>query len=357
MSDNSKRKVNFLINCAFFAILVVIIYFAVKYVLGWVMPFIIGFILAAVVQRPARYLHEKKHANMKACSVVGVLLLTALLIVIMGFCLFKLFRWTSDGAQSLPAIIDSLTSLLKSISENISPLMTRLQKSTGMKFDTSLSGISQQLLRLSQLLDWAAGVLHDFVSSLPIFIFDLIITIVAGCFIAADYQRVKQTLFRSLPERYRETARELKNFFLNTVTKLVKAYLKLMVITFVELSIGLMLLGIPNAIVISAVIALVDIMPVLGTGTVMIPWAIIEFLAGKFYLGAGLAIVYAIISVVRNIIEPRLVGNHIGLHPLVTLLAMVIGLKALGFAGMIFFPIGILILKHLYDSGIIRLWR
>lgn len=356
MSDNSKR-INFLINCAFFAIIVVLIYFAIKYVLGWIMPFIVGFILAAAVQRPARYLHEKKRANIKACSVAGVLLLTALMLVIMGCCLLKFIRWTSDGAQRLPAIIGSLISLLKSISENISPFMTRLQKSTGMKFDTSLSGISQQLLRLSQLPDWVAGLLHDFVSSLPIFIFDLIIAIVAGCFIAADYPRVKKTLLRCLPARYRETARELKSFFLNTVTKLVKAYLKLMFITFVELSIGLMLLGIPNAIYISAVIALVDFMPVLGTGMVMIPWAIIELLAGKIYLGVGLAIVYAIIDVVRNIIEPRLVGNHIGLHPLVTLLAMVIGLKALGFAGMIFFPIGILILKHLYDSGIIKSWR
>lgn len=321
------------------------------------MPFIVGFILAAAVQRPARYLHEKKHANMKACSVVGVLLLTALLLVLMGCGLFKLFRWTSDGAKRLPAIIDSLTGLLRSISVNISPFMERLQKSTGMKFDTSLSGISQQLLRLSQLPDWVAGVLHDFVSSLPVLIFDLIIAIVSGCFIAADYQRVKETLFRCLPERYRETARELKNFFVNTVTKLVRAYLKLMVITFFQLLVGLMLLGIPNALVISAVIALVDFMPVLGTGTVMIPWAVIELLAGKIYLGVGIAIVYAIIAVVRNIIEPRIVGNHIGLHPLVTLLAMVIGLKTLGFAGMVFFPIGILILKHLYDSGIIKLWR
>jgi predicted PurR-regulated permease PerM len=130
-----------------------------------------------------------------------------------------------------------------------------------------------------------------------------------------------------------------------------------MFITFCELCLGLTLLHVPHAIIISAVIALVDIMPVLGTGTVMVPWAIMEFIMGRGYSGLGLALIYAIITVVRNILEPKIVGHHIGLHPLVTLAAIVIGLKALGFAGMIFFPITIIILKHMRESGIVKLWK
>ncbi|HEX2938200.1 MAG TPA: sporulation integral membrane protein YtvI [Ruminiclostridium sp.] len=356
MAENSGRKMRILINFAYFALVAAIAFLAFKYLLGWIMPFIVGFILAASVQPPVRYLHKKKGANIKACSVAGVLLLIILLMLIASYSVFKFLCWTGESAQKLPSLISSLNLTLKNISQSISPFICKMQDCTGMKFDTSLNGISQQLIKLSQLPDAAASFIHHTISSLPIFIFDFVITVIAACFIAADFSRVTQFLLRCLPKRYQSTARELKSFFLNTVVKLLRAYFKLMVITFIELLIGLLLLRVPNALILAAVIAVVDIMPVLGTGTVMIPWAIVEFLLGKTFLGAGLALVYAVITVVRNILEPRIVGNHIGLHPLVTLIAMVVGLKAVGVAGMVFFPVVIIIFKHLYESGIIKLW-
>ncbi|HEX3026964.1 MAG TPA: AI-2E family transporter, partial [Clostridia bacterium] len=104
-------------------------------------------------------------------------------------------------------------------------------------------------------------------------------------------------------------------------------------------------------------IALVDILPVLGTGTVMIPWAIIEMITGDVTMGLSIGVLYGVITLIRNIIEPKLVGYHIGLHPLVTLMAMFIGLSVMGVPGMFLFPITLIILKHMQDTGKIRIWK
>jgi sporulation integral membrane protein YtvI len=355
-SEDSRKK-RFILNCAYYAVILIIGYLIVKYLLGWIMPFLIGFILAAAVQPAARFCHKKNGANVKACSVAGVLLLVALLLLLMVFGTAKLVRDLYAAANQLPAVIDSLMRALDRISLKLSPFLFNVQSNTGIKIDTSLSGISNQLLKLSQLPEGAVNLLQSAASSLPSFFLNIVVSVVAACFIAADYSHVTGFLLRLLPQRHRETARGIKDFFFTTVVKLIRAYLTLMFITFCELLVGLALLHIKNPAVIAAAIAIVDILPVLGTGTVMIPWAFTEFIMGNAYLGVSLLLLYAVITVVRNILEPKIVGNHIGLHPLVTLTAIIVGLKALGVAGMIIFPISIIIIKRLYENGVIKLWR
>lgn len=355
MAEIDGKKIKFLINCIYFATLAAIVFFSIRYLLGWIMPFIIGFILAVAVQAPVNYLHKRLNANVKACSVAGVLLLVIFLLSTAFFCIFQFACWASEAAKKLPLLIDNLMISLNRILTVLSPFITKIQQRTGLEFDSSLNGISRQLFKLSQLPEIFTMVLHSVLSSFPVIAFDTIIAVVAACFIAADFSNITMFLFRCLPSRYREMAADLKNFFLITVANLLRAYFKLMLITFAELLVGFLLLGIPNALILALAIAVVDIMPVLGTGTVMIPWVVIEFLVGKTYLGAGLACIYIIIAIVRNILEPRIVGNNIGLHPLTTLVSMVVGLKILGLAGMFIFPIVIIILKHLHHNGFIKI--
>jgi sporulation integral membrane protein YtvI len=354
---SGDRKLKFIINCVYVALIIVIAYLVFKYLLNWVMPFVIGFIIAAAVQPIARYCHKKHGANIKACSIAAVLILVAIVAVLVALVISKLISELYIASDNIPAVVEKLAQALNRFSLWIAPVLHDVQLRTGLKIDTSLYGISAQLLRISELPQAAAAFLHSAVSSLPSFILNIIIAIIAACFIAADYSHVKEFLKRCIPKRYHETASEIKSFFLTTVFRLMRAYLTIMFITFCELTIGLFLLHVPNPVAIGAVISLVDILPVLGTGTIIIPWAVIELLLGKIYLGAGLLLVYAIITVVRNILEPKIVGSHIGLHPLVTLAAIIIGLKALGVAGMILLPITVILLKHMHDSGIIQLWK
>ena len=116
--------------------------------------------------------------------------------------------------------------------------------------------------------------------------------------------------------------------------------------TFMELFIGLKILKVPYAGIIAFVIAILDILPVLGTGGVLIPWSIVSLILGDFITAAGIIILYIVITVIRNIVEPRLIGKQMGLHPVVTLAAMLVGLNLFGIVGLFGFPILFSFLKN-----------
>ncbi|MEI3147502.1 MAG: AI-2E family transporter [Merdibacter sp.] len=130
-----------------------------------------------------------------------------------------------------------------------------------------------------------------------------------------------------------------------------------MCITFVELCIGLSVLGVDNSITISFLIALFDVLPVFGTGGIMIPWIIISLLMQDIKLAVGLTIVYLIITLIRNIIEPRIVGEQIGLRPLLMLLSMYLGIRFFGFLGLFLLPATLLQIKELNEKGILHIYK
>ena len=130
-----------------------------------------------------------------------------------------------------------------------------------------------------------------------------------------------------------------------------------MTLTFIDISVGLTILGVDNALAIALVIAVFDVLPVLGTGGIMIPWFLFCFMNAQPKLGVGLLILYLIITIIRNIIEPKVVGKQIGLHPLLMLLCMYLGVKLFGFLGLFIMPFLILILQNLNDTGLIKLYR
>lgn len=127
--------------------------------------------------------------------------------------------------------------------------------------------------------------------------------------------------------------------------------------TFAELTAGLFLLGIKNAFAIAFIIAVLDILPVLGTGTVLIPWAVLAFASGRISTGVGVFGLYLVITVVRNLIEPKLVGKQMGLSPVIMLPCMLIGLKFFGIIGLFVVPLLVSFLKQLNDRGIIKMFR
>ena len=130
-----------------------------------------------------------------------------------------------------------------------------------------------------------------------------------------------------------------------------------MLITFGELAVGFLLLRVDLALLLAALVALVDALPVFGTGTVLLPWAVLALLGGETGLALGLLALYAAVSFVRSLLEPKLVGGKVGLPPLAALLAMYVGFRAFGVAGMILSPLAAILIKQLHDCGLIRLWR
>ena len=130
-----------------------------------------------------------------------------------------------------------------------------------------------------------------------------------------------------------------------------------MLVTFCELTVGLFLLGVKGPWFIAFMIAVFDIMPVLGTGGILIPWTIISLAMGNFFFAAGMFILYLIVTIVRSSIEPKIIGDQVGLHPVATLMSMYLGTKLLGVIGLLGFPISLVILKQLNDSGKLKLFK
>lgn len=355
IENNQSKKLNLVINIFYIAFILLIIYLVIKYLLGWFAPFIIGLILATVIQPFVRYISSKSKIKKSICAVVSVLLLIVILIAIIWLLSLLLIKNLDKITLFLTSLIDSIKDIFESLSLKTTPYLNDLEEKTGISISIFQDGFSGKLLETSNLPSLIMKSLQSaFSGVIPLFL-NIIVTVVASCFISADYDDVINFLKKLIPKRHRRTVAIIKDFFVKTIFKLIRAYALLMFITFCELSLGLFIIGIKNPLGLALLISIVDILPVLGTGTVMIPWGIIELLLSNTFFGIALLILYVIITIVRNILEPKIVGNHIGLHPLVTLTAIVIGLKSLGLLGVITFPITILILKELYLKGIIKI--
>ena len=224
------------------------------------------------------------------------------------------------------------------------------QTDSGLGFDFSL------------LKTPLTGVLST-ASKVPNILVAFIVAVIACCFMTTDYKRITGFILRQLAPARRTAMLRTQTLTLSTLGKMAKAYGLIMLITFTELLLGLGLLKLIGVYkggyipLIAMIVAIVDILPILGSGTVLIPWAVISLFTDRVALGVGLFVVYIIISVLRQFIEPRLVAGQLGLPPIATLLGMYFGLKLFGIIGMFIVPITINILKVLNDEGILRLWK
>ena len=168
---------------------------------------------------------------------------------------------------------------------------------------------------------------------------------------------------RQLSEQRRIALSTVKEIFFSSILKMLKSYIIIICITFAEMFLGLSLLKLIGVYTIgyvatvSVVVALIDIFPVLGTGTVLIPWAIISFITGNIGMGIGLVVLYAVITVIRQIVEPKLVAANLGLPPVVTIMCMYIGLQLFSVLGIFIMPLLVTMIKLLNDRGILHVWK
>ncbi|MEG2569990.1 MAG: sporulation integral membrane protein YtvI, partial [Clostridia bacterium] len=186
--------------------------------------------------------------------------------------------------------------------------------------------------------------------SLPAILLFILAVLVATYFFSSDYHKISAYLRAHMPAKWRNGIVQTRTHFIKTLLCYIRALAILLCLTFVELSIGFSILGIKYSIVLAFFVAFIDAFPILGTGTVLIPWAIISLISGNISQAVGLAIIYGVITIIRNVIEPKIVGQQIGLHPLVTLASIYIGIKVFGVVG-IFTPILVVFIKQMYEWG------
>ena len=337
-----EMKKSFLINLAFYAVMLAFVVLVYKYILPILTPFIIGFCVAALVRLPLRKLHLKNPRHARWASALLCILVYVLiggLIILVGV---RLVSEVGAFISALPGIVESLIPHLTELGDEIEALLSPFGPSVARWVIELGDSIVQHLGQFATDLSAAAvKLVANGAVSLPGLIISIILTIVSTFYIAADYDMVIGFFKKLIPAQKREVVLGALGYGKTAVLAFIKSYSIMFGVTFLELCIGLSLLKIPYAIPIALAIAVFDLMPVLGVGGILLPWSAILVCMGNFPLAIGVLLLYITIAIVRNTLEPRIVGSHIGLHPLATLVAMILGLKLIGLFGMLLFPISL----------------
>lgn len=349
-----EAKKNFVINAAFYAIIAALLLLGWKYLLPTMMPFIIGFVIASIVQLPLNRIRLKNPLHKKYAAIVCCIGFYALLISLMIFFSSKVISEIGDFALGLPDLVydylypliwdlgDQIQVILEPIDMSLAQLVNELGKSlasTLTKFATEFSG-------------WAVKTLATGAASIPGALLQVVITVVASFYISADYQTVLDFLKRLLPGNHRDSVIQVVSYARSAVLAYIKSYSIMFCVTFLELWAGFSLLSIPYALGLAFGIAVFDLMPILGVGGILLPWGAVALAMGSLKTAIGVVVLYIVIAAVRNTLEPRIVGKHIGLHPLATLVAMIVGLKLAGLMGMLLLPISLVAVSKLREGTI-----
>jgi len=360
MQINQKRA-DFIINSFYFIILAVLLWLTLKYAVGLILPFIIAFTIAALVHRISLPLSERvRRLSYPAAAAVTATILFAtvgVVIFIIGTALFNQF---ADFALHLPELISSMSDLLIS---TVRDWLDSIPGKTGdallRYFDNMTSDTPELMTTLAGLLSEPllgyVGAVGEFAIKLPSFLIAFAVTLISTYFISMDFDGVKKIILSALPKSAQPIALKAKNHFQTVIWKMIKTYSFLMLLTFTELAVGFSIMNltekrIPYPVPLALLIALIDILPVLGVGTVIIPWAIFELITGNTVFAVMLAVLYALIAVIRNFLEPKLVGERFGLHPAITLLAIYAGGKLFGFIGVFALPLTIIVIMRLKEE-------
>lgn len=383
MNTTVEKRRALLINVAYFALIIGAFYLFMRYAFWTVSPFIFAFFIAMLLQKPVSAVTGRTPLKKGFVSFIAVLFIAVFfagLLALAGTTVFTELKGfatkLTETFKSIPEFISGIESWILSLLEPLpDTIESSLAASVNEFTESLLSAFSQNSVitpstdklsslqfDFSTLLTPLSGVIST-ASKLPAFLISIIVFFIATCFITADYDRIVSFIKRQLPGDKRAALTKTKLLTLSTLGKMIKAYCLIICITFTEILIGLTalnLLGFYSGsyrVVISLCIALVDIFPILGSGTVLIPWGIISLLRGNIGLGIGLLILYVIITVLRQYIEPKLVAGQLGLPPAATLVAMYLGLKIFGIPGIFMLPLIITVLKVLNDDGVIHLWK
>ena len=361
-------------------IIVGLFYLAIKYALGIVWPFVVAFFLAMLLQRPVNFLSTKTPLKRGISSVIMVLFVLVIVGSILGLIIGRIvielkgfFDYLLIKMEDAPAFVDQIQAWLsdtfsflpKSLHESIMTATENfLNRLMGIEAKASADAIQAESSGIDfSLLSSPLGAVWGTAKQIPMIAVGVLVCVVSCCFMTTDYRTLRDMILSQLSQERQSAVIRTKQVTFSTLGKMGKAYSIILFVTFMEMLLGLSFLKLIHVydsgyiFAIAFITAVVDIIPVLGTGTILIPWALWSLFTGDVGLGIGLLVVYAIISVIRQVIEPKLVASQLGLPPFVTIMAMYIGSQLFGFVGLFLLPITIMLLKVLNDEGVIHIFK
>lgn len=325
--------------------------------LPWILPFLLAALLAALLEPAVAALIRARLPRWAAaalCTAALVLLAAALLTLV----LWRAGEELTDLLDELPVLLERLGVLAGKAEHWIYRFLIAAPPALREMLTAAMASFSPEKLELSGVLyRWMGQAVSWLADVLPGAILFLFTTALATYFTSASRPAVLRFLSRQLPERWREQLGAVRVQLRDALGGWLRAQGLLMLITFGELLLGLLVLRVRPALLLAGITAAVDALPVFGTGTILLPWAAVCMMTGQPGRAVGLLVLYGIICLARSLLEPKLLGTRMGLHPLAALCAMYVGFQAFGVAGMLLGPLALALLRRLHTGGLLHLWR
>ncbi len=354
----NKPKIRFIINFIYFATIIVLVVLILKFALPYFAPFILAYAIAASVQPFSRWITAKYKIKRKITGIISVIFCWVLLAMSIGIILYIVSRQAVgllNNISSITVMINTVVELLTNWVNNIYDIFTSIPNEM---LSTAISSISESIISFASSF---ATAIINFITNIfkatPTVLIFILVSILASIFISGDYDKIQEFITLQLSPKYKSRFVFVKQFFIGTAVKLLKSYLIIMLFTCIELALGLTIIGINYAVILAILISIFDILPYVGSGTILVPWGAVEIILGNYGKGIGIILIAIAITVIRNFLEPRIIGKETGTHPLLVLVAVYIGGKLLGFAGILLCPITVMFLLKLHKDGYYKLWK
>ncbi len=325
-------KLNKLIDILYVITVTALLFFAIKYMLPILLPFIFAVIVATTLRKPIKHFSKSLKVKESVLSFFSVSLVLVIGLALISLLIYSLYAWLSDILKQLPDLLPSLTDATKKLTNLISVLGDSIHPS----IKDSINNIPSQLI--SSLTNWITDILSSIATGLPSVFLAVFVTILSAYIITRDYTKLGTFAKTVIPNNQIKKIIRIKEITLSKTFGLIRGNILLTLITFIQILIGLTLLRCKHVVALSAVISFIDLLPILGTGTILIPWSIYSLITGNIAFGVGIISIFLITTVVKNILSPKILGNQIKLDSLCVLASMYIGYKLTGVSGLIFAP-------------------
>lgn len=352
MKTSVKKYVKAIMNLLIALVILLTVIFLAPRVLVFFMPFVIAWIIAMIASPMARFFEEKLKIKRKAGSVVVIVVVLGIVILAVYLIGSKLVRELIGFIDDLPQMWDSLQADFNEIAENLDIFYRRLPKDVQNTWNKITAGASEWIGNfISSISTPTLAAVGNFAMQLPTVIIGIIMCLLGSYFFVAEKEQMTEVLQKVMPESVLLRFRQIKGSLFKAVGGYFKAQLKIEIWIYLLLVIGFLILGIDHVLLISLGVAVMDFLPFFGTGTIMVPWAIVEFMSSDYKMTIGILLIWGVSQLVRQIIQPKIVGDSIGVAPIPTLFLLYIGYMLGGVLGMIVaVPLG-LIIWTLYKEG------
>lgn len=359
METNFREKLNddrpywkVIVSLAFSLVGTLLFLYLGYKLLGFFMPFVIGWFIAYIASPVVNWLEKRVKIVKKLGSVIMIVGVLAAVCFIIYFIISTLWKEISFLIQDMPGMYRDLESGLSQIGNSMEGVFGKLPDGVQEGWHTMVANFDEMMGELmSRISEPTVSAAGRFAKSIPSVLVATIVTFISAYFFIAEREDVIRWSKKVAPDALVSRMTMVIDNLKFAVGGYLKAQLKIMVVVYIILVVGFIILNIHFSFLLGLLIALLDFLPFFGTGTALIPWAIYQFFMGNYKLVVGLVILYAVTQLVRQLIQPKLVGDSMGLRPLLTLFLLYTGYKIGGVFGMIFaVPIGMIAI-NLYKAG------